>query len=145
MPQEKVPQKKDKSKVRKNQKLLEGQDRLYGMNSGRQKWVWDLSWDPGGWGARGLGQGSWGPGILGGWDSGGLGELEDWGLGVWGLGVRGTAETRLAQAKVWGKKVSRNLEKVKTEFDLEVQRATSLNTPSAENGKGLQSPSQTGS
>lgn len=69
---------KDKSKVRKNQKLLEGQDRLYGMNSGRQKWVWDLSWDPGGWGARGLGQGSWGPGILEGWGN--------WRIGVWGSG-----------------------------------------------------------
>lgn len=38
--------------------------------------------------------------------------------------MRGTAETRIAQAKVWGKKVSKNLEKVKTEFDLEVQQAT---------------------
>lgn len=70
---------KDKSKVRKNQKLLEGQDRLYGMNSGRQKWVWDLSWDPGGWGL-----GAWGrdPGGLGFWRAGGTGGLGSGGLGA---------------------------------------------------------------
>lgn len=85
---------KDKSKVRKNQKLLEGQDKLYGMNSGRQKWVWDLSWDPGGWGAGGLGQGSWGPGILEGRDPGGLGFWRIGGTGRLGPGGLGAGSER---------------------------------------------------